>query len=259
MLELTTDTQVDIARSSLAHGGGVFETVCIHKGIPLFLEHHMDRMKSGIASLGMEPPPDTPTVRRFISRWLETINLQEGAIRVLAADARLMVMTRDTYTPPRSVAIGVATGFIRCRRSRLAGIKSANYLENRLVTAMANRDGLFDRIAPNDAGQLTDGGRCNLFVGLNSVLYTPPVADGALPGIVRNILLDGGIGDESSVTPDDLMNVQCAFVTSSLAGVIPVHEIDGFRKLPTDHDLLRQAATVYGNAVNGELAAYGED
>jgi len=256
---LTTDTRIDIARSSLAHGGGVFETVCIHKGIPLFLDDHMDRMTSGIASLGMEPPPDTPTVRRFISHWQGTIKLKEGAIRVLAADSRLMVMVRDSYDPPRSVAIGVATGFIRCRRSRLAGIKSANYLENRLVTAMANRDGLFDRIAPNDAGQLTDGGRCNLFVGLNGELCTPPVADGALPGIVRNILLDNGIGRESSLTPDDLLNIQCAFVTSSLAGVVPIHEIDGFGKLSVDHDLLRQATTCYENAVNAEVNAYGAD
>lgn len=256
MLELTADTTVDIAQSSLAHGGGIFETVCVHRGVPLFLEAHLVRMSAGIASLDMPSPPDIEQVRNFIARWLVEQNIREAAVRLLAADGKLMVMQRDSYVPPQSVAIGIATGFVRCRLSRLSGIKSANYLENRLLTQYANRDGLFDRIAPNDAGRLTDGGRCNLFLEKDGVLVTPEISDGALPGIVRNILVDSGLAREQSLEPRDLEHSAAVFVTSSLAGVLPVHHVEPSRNPDPDHSLTRQAVDQYSRAVAAEIAAY---
>ena len=258
MLELTTDTHVDISRSSLAHGGGVFETIRVHHGIPLFLDRHLDRMADGVLALEMEHLPEHGGIREFITRWLNRHGMKEGAIRLLAADHRLMVMSRESYAPPSSVSIGIAHAFVRCRQSRLTGIKSANYLENRLLTMQANRDGLFDRIAPNDAGHLTDGGRCNLFLELEGVLVTPPVFDGALPGIVRDILLEAAVAVEHSLTVDLLRRARCGFITSSLAGVLPVHEIRGVVGLNAQHHLVASAGNTYRQAVAQEIACYGE-
>ncbi len=256
MLELTTDTTVDIAQSSLAHGGGIFETVCVHRGVPLFLEAHLDRMSAGIRSLDMPSPPHIDQLRDFIARWLAEQNIRETALRLLAADGKLMVMQRESYVPPQSVAIGIATGFVRCRLSRLSGIKSANYLENRLLTRYANRDGLFDRIAPNDAGKLTDGGRCNVFLEKDGLLVTPEIADGALPGIVRNILIDQGVAGEQSLGPDDLESATAVLVTSSLAGALPVHRIENLTDPDPNHPLIKQAVETYGKAVAAEITAY---
>ena len=258
MLELTADTMIDIARSNLAHGGGVFETICVHRGVPLFLERHLDRMAGGVQALGMGHLPEPDRIRAFIISWLKDKPLAEGALRLLAADDRLMVMERVSYIPAASVAIGIATGFVRCRQSRLAGIKSANYLENRLLTLQANRDGLFDRIAPNDAGHLTDGGRCNVFVELEGQLVTPPVIDGALPGIVRDILVEASIATERTLTIDMLKRARGGFVTSSLAGVLPVHEIHDIVTLDVHHELVRHAQAAYRAAVEQQMARYGE-
>ena len=41
MLELTTETTVDLSCSALQHGYGLFETIRVAAGVPLLLDLHL--------------------------------------------------------------------------------------------------------------------------------------------------------------------------------------------------------------------------
>lgn len=56
----------------------------------------------------------------------------------------------------------------------------------------------------NEAGDLVEASRTNIFVEKGGVLFTPPLSSGCLPGILREELLETGRAREAPLTPDDL-------------------------------------------------------
>jgi para-aminobenzoate synthetase/4-amino-4-deoxychorismate lyase len=49
--------------------------------------------------------------------------------------------------------------------------------------------GAFDTLFFNERGELTEGGRSNVFVKLDGRWMTPPLSSGILPGVMRSVLL----------------------------------------------------------------------
>jgi len=53
----------------------------------------------------------------------------------------------------------------------------------------AEAQGAFDALFFNERGELTEGGRSNVFVRIDGSWYTPPLSCGLLPGIIRAVIL----------------------------------------------------------------------
>ena len=53
----------------------------------------------------------------------------------------------------------------------------------------AEAQGAFDTLFFNERGELTEGGRSNVFVKLDGRWCTPPLSCGVLPGVMRGVLL----------------------------------------------------------------------
>jgi len=53
----------------------------------------------------------------------------------------------------------------------------------------AEAQGAFDALFFNERGELTEGGRSNVFVRFGSQWFTPPLSCGLLPGVMRAVLL----------------------------------------------------------------------
>ena len=83
--------------------------------------------------------------------------------------------------------------------------------------------GAFDSLFFSVAGRLVEGGRSSVFVKLDGRWFTPPVADGALPGVMRGCLLDdpAWAATERSLTRRDLNAAQAVVVCNALRGVLP--------------------------------------
>lgn len=72
----------------------------------------------------------------------------------------------------------------------------------------------------NERGEVTEGSRTNVFLERGGILLTPPVASGALPGVLRAELLDQGRAQEIVLKPADLADGKL-FLGNSLRGLIP--------------------------------------
>ena len=83
--------------------------------------------------------------------------------------------------------------------------------------------GAFDSLFFSAAGRLVEGGRSSVFVKLDGRWFTPPVADGALPGVMRACLLDdpAWAATERSLTRRDLNAAQAVVVCNALRGALP--------------------------------------
>jgi len=78
----------------------------------------------------------------------------------------------------------------------------------------------------NTAGNLAEAAVANLFLVIDGRVVTPPVADGALPGIMRAVVIKAFGAAERTLCPGDIAKATEAFLTSSL-GIRPLVEVDG--------------------------------
>lgn len=227
MLTLTADTCVDLARSGARNGAGLFETIRIRHGRALRLEAHLSRLAHGTAFLGLEDPPDADVVEAFLENHTPCAGMASGVLRLIAVDESLMA-TLFPWEPRRPARIDIGIGRRMTRRSAnpLNRFKTMAYLENLLLTREAEDRALYEVVALNESGRLTDGGRTNLFLVMGDEILTPPVQEGALPGVARNALLAAGLGREAVLDADDLKRADAVFLTNAIHGVIPVHGVE---------------------------------
>lgn len=245
MLELTVDTRVDLAHSSARHGAGLFETIRIRHGQALRLDAHMARLAHGAAFLGLEPPPETYVVDAFLENHTACSRLSSGVLRLLAVDESLIVSV-SPWEPSRPARIDIAISHRVVRRSAnpLNRFKTMAYLDNLLLTREAEDHALFEVIALNEAGRLTDGGRMNLFLVKGEAILTPPLNEGALPGIARGALLEAGLASEAALEVEDLKQADAVFLTNALHGVVPVHGVEGHLPKDAKHPAIQACAEI---------------
>ncbi|CDG85837.1 aminodeoxychorismate synthase component I [Janthinobacterium agaricidamnosum] len=88
----------------------------------------------------------------------------------------------------------------------------------------AEAQGCFDMLFFNERGELTEGGRCNVFIKLDGRWLTPPLSCGLLPGIQRAVLLDDPAwhASERIITRAMLDQAQEIVLCNSLRGVLRV-------------------------------------
>lgn len=87
----------------------------------------------------------------------------------------------------------------------------------------AEAQGGFDMLFFNERGELTEGGRTNVFVKLDGRWWTPPLSSGVLPGVMRGVLLDDEAfgAEERVLTRDDVLRAEALLLTNALRGAVP--------------------------------------
>lgn len=110
-------------------------------------------------------------------------------------------------------------------------VKSLNYLGNILAKLDANREKAAEAIFLNHMGYVAEATADNIFIVSEGVVITPPVTDGALPGITREVVLElatqkGIPNKEDHITLTDLFNADECFLTGTAARVVPVSTIN---------------------------------
>lgn len=230
--------RLDPADRGFTLGDGVFETLRISAGHPVHVDRHLDRMRNGLRVLAI---PMTWRDAELASALAETARAnacQNGSARLTVsrgpAPRGLLpgAVTAPTVTimlgalpdrAPKRLVIGQST----CRNpaSPLCRIKSLNYLDSVLARLEAAAAGADDAVLLNTQGRVAEASAANLFGWWGTVLATPPVTDGALPGIMRQHLLAAG-AVEQPILPADLRRADELFLSSSL-GLVSVSSLDG--------------------------------
>ena len=84
----------------------------------------------------------------------------------------------------------------------------------------AEAHGAFDALFFNERGELTEGGRSNVFVRLDGHWWTPPLSCGLLPGVMRQVVLGAPAWDarERVITREMLARADGIMVCNALRG-----------------------------------------
>ncbi len=233
--------RIDPTDRGLMLGDGLFETIAVFGGEPRRLGRHFARLRDGARVIGIPVPTDDEGLARALVETRDANGLEDGLLRLTltrgpaprgllpATDARptllITASPRDAASslPARAV---ISSATRRNEHSPLSRLKTLNYLDNVLARREAAARGADEAILVNTTGRLAETTVANLFVVIAGETLTPPVDDGALPGVVRAELLESGLAAERSLTADAFARASEAFATNS-GGIRPIVAVDG--------------------------------
>lgn len=217
--------------TGLDPGFELFETVLARADGSLpHLARHLARLQRSAAALGFAF--DAAAARAA---------LQDGAVQGRGTPQRLRLalakngrldLTRAPLAPLPEGEVGllVATQPLP-DANPLAAHKTTLRRHYDEAVRAAEAAGAFDSLFLGADGRLVEGGRSSVFLQLDGRWWTPPVADGALPGVMRGVLLDDPAwgAAERRLTRADLMRADAIVVCNALRGALrarllqPVH------------------------------------
>ena len=232
---------IDARDRGVTLGDGVFETLAVIGGMPLRFERHAARLAFGAEALGIPLPYTRAALADALQSLCADIGMEEGSARITLlrgpAPRGIAPPSDPTPTVMITAALGpvvvaapvrliVAQSTRRNERSPLAAIKSANYLDAVIAMREAKAARADDAILLNTRDMVCEATAANVFCRFGDKLVTPPVSDGALPGIMRACIMAAEAVTERTISPNELRAADEVFLTSSLS-VRPVIKIDG--------------------------------
>ncbi|MBY4800913.1 bifunctional anthranilate synthase component I family protein/class IV aminotransferase [Burkholderia cepacia] len=208
-------------------GFQLFETTAATRADGIrHLDRHLARLQRSADAFGFRFDPEA--LRREIDARCAALDgddayrmklalAKDGAIEIVAAPLKPLP------AGPVGVLLASAHGFASTRASdALLLHKTTRRAEYDRAWQAAEALGCFDMLFVNERGEVTEGGRSNVFVKLDGQWVTPPLESGVLPGVMRGVLLDDRVfgATERVVTRDDLARAEALLLTNALRGAL---------------------------------------
>lgn len=234
---------VNVSNRSFRYGDGLFESIRIANHHPQFLKEHLKRLLSGMQVLKMQAHASLNEgfLERAITELAQKNNIGPGG-RV-----RLTIYRNDggLYTPdtnevsyvieidplPDANYVLNQKGFMidlfsefKKQQHVLSNIKSANSMLYVMASIYRKQHSLDECLILNDKHCIIEGISSNIFAVKNGVLYTPPVGDGCVDGVMRRKIIEIAQMNriavyEISIMQNVLLGADELFLTNAVHGI----------------------------------------
>lgn len=254
-------------------GHGVFETILINKGSTPLIDYHWNRLTESSKLLDIKLPFNFYNLQAMINDLVSINQLKNdcNAVRLTVTDG---ISDRGIISNNKKQPTYILTTFgikpfsnetmtativetKRNENSMASRIKSTSYLDNILAKKEAVLKGYDEAFLLNSKFNLAEGSVSNIFVIKSKMIYTPFIQDGALPGIVRHVILNLlPLNDlniiERHISTEMLYDADEIFITNSLLGIRPIKKVDNvILKAPYKYSEL--IFSYYKNFINSKM------
>jgi 4-amino-4-deoxychorismate lyase len=241
---------VALDNRGLSYGDGLFETVLICGGKPLWLDEHLQRLVEGAHRLAI--PCNLALVTRDCSRLLADLGAADAILKITltrgtvtrgysplpSASHRIISVSPVLPNPKARWQQGVAIGLCQTKLARqplLAGLKHLNRLEQVLAAGEMQRRGFAEGLVQDEAGKIIEATRSNVFIVTAGKVVTPSLNECGVDGIMRQqiILAAERLGLEIKVAVVEMSALRSAdevFICNSVFGIWPVTKIECLHK-----------------------------
>ena len=252
------NAKLSVLNRGFAYGDSVFETVRVINGKIMFWEDHYFRLMASMRIMRMEIPSSfSPEfLEKEIKEIIEANDLGTSAARIRFAVYRL----QGGYYTPATREIGYVITAEAMENSfylfndnpyeielfkdhyvnsgLLSTIKSNNRAVNVLGSIYARENDYDNCLLLNEKKSVVEALNGNIFLVKGNTIKTPPIADGALNGIIRKQLInilkktEDYTLEETSISPFELQKADELFISNVAQGIQPVSK---YRKKSFEH------------------------
>lgn len=229
----------------LQYGDGLFETIEVDAGHPIFIKQHLQRLYAGCIRLNI-PAPDLITLTNEVCRVCNTAQQAVLKITITRGQGGRGYRQPETVTPTRIVALypfpeypttyakeGITARFCSTQLGLnpvLAGLKHLNRLEQIMARAEWNEPSIQEGIMLDLNGHVIEGVMTNLFYIKAGKLYTAALHLSGVAGVIRAIVMQ--LAADNNITlvehefgKKELLAADEAFVCNSIIGIWPIKQL----------------------------------
>jgi 4-amino-4-deoxychorismate lyase len=205
------------AKTGFAPWLGVFETLRVIKGRPLFVPEHTAELQRAASALGLQSKLDLSAI---------TVQLpaQSGRWRWLATPRGLETFFNEEHAPsaePLDLSVsGVRVG----SQNWDARFKTVSYLSHIQALRMA---ATAEAVLLNEHRCVASAAGANIFWRRGERLYTPDPEAGCRCGVIRDFVLRHREIERGHFPLDDLLSADEIFLTNSMRGIASVRRLEG--------------------------------
>ncbi|MFN8178855.1 MAG: aminotransferase class IV [bacterium] len=235
-------------------GDGVWEGIRICRGVPLFLDEHLDRLFEGAAALDLDVGLTREEFARRVHETIHENRLETGAhLRLMVTRGLKRVPYQDPALCEGRATVVIAPQYVNpSDRARREGLKLATVHVRRgapdvqdpkinshsklncvLACIQAKKVGADEALMLDPHGFVATCNSTHFFVVRRGEVWTS-TGKYCLGGITRRHVLELGRANgipclEKDFSLTDVYGADEAFCTGTLAGLLPVREVDGRR------------------------------
>ena len=231
------EARLPVSDRGLAYGDGVFTTMKVSGGEPLFLGKHLQRLERDAAAIHLTA--SVGEVEAACFGLVSRLGMESGVLKVILTrgagprglstrnvEGPTVVVSASDLPGPRPALRAIS---VPDDRGPLTAHKTLNYLPNILALRRAEEAGCEEAIFVRD-GLMLEATTSNLVGEVGGSLLSPPLGGRVLGGVAREVLLEEGAIREGDLPRDALGSLYCL---NSVRGIEPIVELDG-RPLRSD-------------------------
>lgn len=230
---------------SLRYGDGLFETMRWEHGKILLESFHFERLFHGLRVLQFELPPDFTAdyLSAQIRELCKNNNQDKARIRLnvfreespalIPVNNRPQFIIESTDLPDPNPNPVSTTIYNEEKKSTgiLSNLKTNNHLIYVMAAKHAQLNGFDDALILNVQDRLCEATSSNLFFIRDRHIYTPPLSEGCVAGVMRRYLLNhlpplGFIVHETSITKEMILDMNEVFLTNAIRGIRPIVRLE---------------------------------
>ncbi len=227
------------------YGDGLFETMKVINGQIQLENYHFERLKSGMELLEFKFPVlfNQEKIRdEIIQLCLKNdcgklarvrLSVSRGSGGVYDCDDQLKYLIEcwplnESFNKLNEIGL-IIDLYPDARKSvdKFSNLKSANYLPYVMAAIWAKKNNLNDALLLNSYERICDTTIANVFWIKEGIIYTPPLTEGCIAGVMRKRILDcqlqiSDLGlqiGESVLSEDKLQNADEVFFTNAIWGI----------------------------------------
>ncbi|MGN7820290.1 hypothetical protein HGH92_07055 [Chitinophaga varians] len=226
---------------SFRYGDGCFETMRVHQGQVVLSDLHFERLFASLNLLHFDIPAHF--TKAFFLRQITDLCHKNNLLHL--ARVRLTVFRADggLYEPVNNIPSYLVQAWelsstvlelnenglvldifsdARKTSDKYSFIKSNNCLPYVMGAMYSKQHGFNEVLLLNQYGRVADSTMANVFVVRHKTIYTPPLSEGCVCGVMRKHLLKSELPfktEEKPLTIEDLENADEIFLTNAIQGV----------------------------------------
>lgn len=245
-----SEAKISVFDHGILYGDGIFEGIRFYEGRVFRLTEHIERLFLSAKAILLKLPWTVEEVCEYTLETIRANGLKDGYIRLVITrgvgdlglnpylcdvPSMFIIASGITLYPDELYENGLEVVTCSTRRPTPASlspqVKSLNYLNNVMAKVEALKAGAKEGLMLNEQGYVAECTGDNVFIVKKGEVITPPVSDGSLDGITRQVIFDlcedlGITIREASMTRYDLYTADEAFLTGTAAETIPMVKLD---------------------------------
>ena len=239
---------IEFSDRGFQYGDGLFETIEVLNGIPVFLNQHFQRLSKGCEKL-LIPMPDIDIIRKEAFQLAQSSVSKQAVLKLIVTrgSGGRGYRQPETIHPTRLFSLhpypgypesfkqqGINLRFCNTRlgiNPALSGIKHLNRLEQVMARSEWNSPEIQEGLMLDINGNVIEGTMSNIFLVKENSLYTPVIEQCGVEGVLRNIVIAEARKNqmqvvEKTLSKEDVKSADEVFVTNSIVGIWPVKQLE---------------------------------